>query len=1675
MTTGTDERGLLEAGAVLALGADGTEGGARAELPAGVDVLEARGYTHPATDDRVVVRLVPETLGAAEDLALEYLGFASGGGEPVGRVRRQSLGFPAWALVNDPARGRHALAVVKEMERLARLAVTKPGHAKDGFDEIATRLDRSVPHFLPTYYEQVARHFLAAESASYASAFFGKAREAERRHALTVDEDRLREVFLEFAAAGALSGKTLREQARGLAERLAPEAAFEQFRTLCQERAAAGLAPYAGMLEDLRRLAKAAGRDVLAEEAALVTALLPTGAVTRAPLSFWKAARPALVEAARREPAVRVRLLRMLPAARDDKGESDLLWLAVLEETGAFALLAGEGGGPGSGEGGDPGEEAERPPTAAGWFGMWATRRQHGYWWRGPGRFEAELALVERFAAQLAREGEPVRLAAGNGRHHTDLDLLDCCLAHGVPVAEREQGTTFDLARWLDDEGPGRRDLAAIAGDARFARALRGAVERVPGDQQERLPRLAADPVLGPVIGQWLAERAADLAAARGLPALDQQLSRLARFSDPAVLATAPEAVAGIAAVDVAPTLARTLRAGILDELGWPALEETVDRLSAAPAAGAQRPKADLQLEDAWPALVVARDTHAVAVGPDGVLDERTLTRPVPQTYSWERTVIRWSDGQWLIASGRGSERRANWSGSPADTFAPAGTLDAPWRGSGTVSLPLPGGGRFYGSRPMRAGDTSFGDRRPVASDGLSYWVLHDGRWYEYDPATARRGRAAVPAFFDAALAEGGAGSRLVEPASRLLPLQPGLAGSPFGTKDGLLGWWVRYDTAQGTLTACGADGSRSRPLPAPDGPVSAGHVSGRMSGPMPVPPLRLPGSVLHPVVTGGWTDTVRFHDAEGTELGWVEAGGPGSSLYAGGTALVPPLWYWHALRPRDEAGSAALRALTDAEARALLEPLPEDLPAAEEAVRRVLPGITHPRLAAGVAVLVLEAARTVRRIAAVVRTAAAPPRPAVRKVTHAKDGVLNAALAGLVSRHRYYLRWVSRGDAATTLMDGVRTVHRLVAGTIGEDEADRPAADGGGIPGRRSDTDLSWLSLLGPGLAAVAARAALEGTPEEERQALLEFLDAVLDGPAPLTEPGGRLRTLRLTEPGATIRGDRVGEVHRTGERTLLIVAEDHDYDGKQHWRAVEYAPDARFGPWAGFTLSEEETPGGGKDPVPAPALRRLAELVRARGPVPYRAATAERFAQLTGMDVAPAALLLLGLPRLDAYGRDGIPAPEALALAGLRPTRAATARDTLRGLGLPERQRLLAALVPADPADVARLWEDGFDADALAARWIAVEGVRRAAPIELMEQANRETHITGFLGTALNPEHNRELTGRTRQRFADGALIADDPGALLTADPLVQYAAALRWLAYRLPYGDPLRAVLPDTLRALRLRLADEGLLIHPGVDWTAQGEPTAPRIREAFGLPAEGGARPDGQVPAGPALVLVPSRYGRGGEEIWLRPAAVLPGASPEGGPDHPTLTLLAGLGRRSHGLDALRALIGDDFAAIVADDGPAGAVQHPVRSAPDVVASAAERLGRSEDAAALYLMLLALPDPTDRNVAAWTGWKPARLKKARAELAATGLVVEAKRPRAGRSLFLPGGWLDRKAPGLPLETWKTALFGADAVARDAFLVPDCPVPELFRRAWRRVTDGDAPGFEEFAARRTGRGRR
>ena len=244
--------------------------------------------------------------------------------------------------MHHPEDGHHALAVVPELDRIARQAKTKPKAALDAYHELAGRLAASVPHFLPIFYEQAARLFLAVENTTYAAQLFGRARTAEAQHGLGIDEDRLDAVFLEFALAGALPVKVLTGYGKELAGRVTPTEAHERFRRLCVRRTAGGLPPSAQAAVELRRLARAAGLTGTEAEQDYLAELLPLPATLRAAPGWWKAHRTALVALARRVPAVRGTLLGLTPPSGDE-GQLTELWLDILEESGATAGLVRRG------------------------------------------------------------------------------------------------------------------------------------------------------------------------------------------------------------------------------------------------------------------------------------------------------------------------------------------------------------------------------------------------------------------------------------------------------------------------------------------------------------------------------------------------------------------------------------------------------------------------------------------------------------------------------------------------------------------------------------------------------------------------------------------------------------------------------------------------------------------------------------------------------------------------------------------------------------------------------------------------------------------------------------------------------------------------------------------------------------------------------------------------------------------------------------------------------------------------------------------------------------------------------------------------------------------------------------------------------------------------------------
>ncbi|WP_307867805.1 hypothetical protein [Umezawaea beigongshangensis] len=1611
---------LIAAGAVLPAEGVGP-GGDR-------DTISARSYTHPALDDRVVVRLVPEVLGRAEDLTLEFLGFT----EPerataVGVGRRSALGFPAWALIHDPANAHHALNLVKNVEKLTRTARSKAGSAKDGFLELGAMLGRSAPHFLPTFYEQAGRAFLQHGNVAYAATMFGKAREAEEVHDLVVDPERLREVFLEFAFAGALTAKALSSHAKGLAKKQSTDEAYASFFTLCVERTRGGLPPYTGMPEDLRRLARAAKRDLAAEDEALLRVVLDTSAISMAGAGFWKSYRSSLVSLASRDAAVRGQLLGFVP----ESNTAHELWLEVLAECGATAALTAPAG--------TVAPEAEAPAGPAGWLGAMIAARNSG--WRSTARSAALLDLVAAMADRLRADGVPV--AAVPRWRCDELDLLDLCCAEGVPLAMPERAVQLPVEAWLRDDAPGRRDLAALAADERFVAPLGtgliGHLRRA--STTSRVPASLLRPLLGvpglrTALRAWVVRSAADLGAT-GLPGLQWHLDDLEIVHLPEAYADSPETAGKIAATDVAAVLRATLRGGLLDEYGWPALEAALEALNEGSEVkpGEQQPVRIAG--EGWPALVLRRGESVVVVGPDGVLAEHVLRIPAELRHDWVfEPYASWHDGVLLVRWRGPDGDLAYWSDAPEQVFDP-GEGAGQRRSGPSASLALPGGGRFAGRRAVHPGDTELPARGPAFGDGTHFWTAayHDGawRWFELDPATGTVGRASVPAFVEDFAVDG---ARLDLLACDVRPSHPATAASPLGESGGLHGWRVRRES-DGRWHGERVDGVRVV-LPS--------------TAPRPHGALSVPGGDGVLVVSDDEHDRTTLFDEHGVRRA-VLTHGANRQVMARGTALVPPLAWWHLLRPRDEAGSRALRAISrDAVEQLLAAAVAEaaddgarqkpkrrlaqvfgrgatDDPAA--VLKRVAPEITHPELVAGVLGVVRCAAALSRRFTDHARLADAAT--AVDTSLFAETGPTIGA-----SVMRRALTWFSAGRDSSSAAEAETVLPALVA----ELGARVATIASGGAPATSElpqGADDQWEDhLVFP--RALLWRAASPITPHEEREALLVFLRAVAE--SGMTSGGGHWRTVTVLAPDNAVPPNRTVAVPGG---FLHVVSRGWSREALRPYRGLQYsAVPGSFSLPPTWRLDAARPCAEDLDPATAAAF---SAALAANGPLEWRPEWATALVERTGLGLAEATLLLSGLPHVDGWASQYLSTSERTVL-GLSSAAAKAARERFKSLGHAERRALLHAAVPRDPAG---LWTSGPDLDGLADAWTARFGRRQPVPDELLVEAAKVLPVRDsaeYVSGIANPATCTWLTTDAHPRTAAGAR---ETSTAFTATRLLAVPQVLLWLAHRLPVGSPLRAQLPEALALASQRVAHEDFLIDFGS--LHQDDPLFSLIdvpRPALGTSATFAGWLE--------MTTHHELYSR----LHVRPSAV--------GPEHRDLLVaLSGNGYGGQHLAALDLLSSPGLAAACAVPAPPGADpasfhQHPAVSAPELLAEVAARLDLDADAAALYLMLLALPDPTDANTARWTGWKPAQLRAARTALAGTDLVLTAKRARAGRSLFLPGGWLPLKAPHLPIESWKAPMFGFTTTPHRV-VVPLEPVADLFQRAWQRVLDGDAPAYEQL----------
>jgi hypothetical protein len=766
----------------------------------------------------------------------------------------------------------------------------------------------------------------------------------------------------------------------------------------------------------------------------------------------------------------------------------------------------------------------------------------------------------------------------------------------------------------------------------------------------------------------------------------------------------------------------------------------------------------------------------------------------------------------------------------------------------------------------------------------------------------------------------------------------------------------------------------------------------------------------------------------------------------SGGVALPPAFWYL--LRTRDAAGSRALRSVGRRTADTLLTAALDGAEALCAAVAGELPDLTDPVLADAVVAVARRAARVEERRRALHRRvtllAEAPPSGPRRA---APDTRLMPALAGLVPGGGHDPRRRTPDAVLPATLAALAADGACLAGAIVE-EVRRLSP-----PAPPHD----WSPLLGA-IDAVAWRAAVAPTPEDARAALLALLDTWAD--QPFARPGSRWWVGRTSDPDAldALRGEGVP-----------VASAAVRGGGRAVWFAAPAAADGRVDP---VPVAVPEARRVAVERDDATRLRALVAAVEAHGPVPLPESAAARFAELTGVRRAVARLVVAGLVGGSSRDEDRTSARKAPYKATPMTVEAYERLHTR--LGSAGRRAVLAAALPEDPAE---LWRPGgVDAavERMAAVWRRLLGTLPAVHDDAADALEADLGLGEVWARRLADGY--EAAEDTTVEAADWQLSATPYGigvevrAVPPVGPELPHgttvglsveriAGALVWAWTDRPVGDPAVAGAMALHERLLAELGrPELLLALPG----GRVQDTSERIAERFGharLPVamdrrkEAGPPPVVAYDSGPLVVCAP------GGASFLRPAVV---ADPEMWRRVREVTDL------TEELDRVAPLLPGGGLERMRRRACSGAVRtgayeaDPRQSCPELVTRVTRELGVGADAAALYLQVATLAAPTDRNVRRWNGWSAKRHGEVRKELLATGAVEEAKRARAGRTIFLPGDWTELTAPHLPLETAKLAAYevrpwGNEIRAPFGRILPTAPLHEMFAAAWERVTAG------------------
>ena len=1566
-----------------------------------VPVVALTGDYHGTT----VIRLAPQTLVQAEGLTLKHLGITvSEHFSLVGKSRVQAIGFPAWPIINDPDNAQHALNLVADVEWARKMARSQTKKVWERFEEITIALNNSAPHFVPTLLEELARAFDDAGATKFATRAFSKAREVERSYNLTIDNDRHRHMFLEFARRGVISAKEITAEASSCINRFTdPLAAYTYFLELNIDRIRAGSAPYAGLPRDLLKVGKLAGKTASDIGVELLERIGELPGMRHAPIGFLTAVGKQLKQVLHNRPELLINLFSTPPSQSFywwyENNELEK-WTAAFIELGGVQLLI------------------QNPEHFRQWVLKVLSQLQN--------KDTYSRSLTDILYAQA-------ELLAGLELDSTfadlPLEILEALCAAGVNWIDLTlpKSQTTQLADYLhrvhNKTNQSHHTLMHVAACDLLAKRIMYGWKLKELLQQNYRTLIRAK---GGSLFDVLIQTEIDNLEKAALPAVDTIIHAL---TIAAKAQASPEVLMQLmdkTTLEPAEILAANMRYGLLTELVWPELERHIHQFqSTFDQHRCLRPR--IEFWESYPGVVVSFKEQVAVVAGNKTLFNGTVATPTrvfdmiactDDTTQKTRLLAlhganvgnisgTWDDGTEVIVTG--PDRNSYWGHWSAHSRSSSLQLPAGRLVGNGIILPYRKEVKVIEGNVM---GNAQGSCWQICEDLSSYYAAPIVT--EVDPETGDGMDRAHPA----ALTEiaSAAGLTLDLESSILLPLPAdydaatcvvSVAGGEYRV--------VAGTTADGTHVLISADGTSYRSQEPLDGVVT------------------LPGSVL--VMNG---QELRFPEETG-ELGTLavtrDARGEAHWLHR------VPRSAWLNLQVRNAEASRRLRAATPEQAAVLLKAVTTenqrdiskldslrdrrklgtskvrmypavfdnclpDSPAMQAAAEFL--GTTDEELCASVVQLALSVRLLESKLRKITLVANRElKREATEEVSQKQrtTRVAEIRLKQQEAKAETPKTIVHKYTAAGQIITAAATQVRQLAQAVTAGQSDR-------------SKNWSWVYSVGMEKALVAwALAPL--TSAAARVETSAFLRA-------LAETGVDKQTWQQVWVDWSKAGKGVGK-SRAGVRFKLS-----DDDNSNH--AVVLG-----------TVRCDNTKGGrhrvliqGTDfptDVRSSVITGPTQLAHELGLSPgFSAAEMQEWAtKLESIEVVePTAWKEEMQPCIDALTENSI-LTEAAAIMLLAGGKSISTGD-------------LPVLVDTRNMDRWALEKEESDRMAPIYRALKITAAAKAVATQLIEQIPRAVQEfimlaafernTDALKQAVGrlPKLGYELSSTDVEKylseFSSGNWHTWSNKAQLLVritNPLGNkpqlaggdgYGRALGILldqATSMPLTDPRREFLANQLEALKT--ADHPLLTERKTD-----------------LPLSGN------------LNLVPNLK----ELPW-----------------------------GYHDADAIRALQTGQFDQVIAGlrknsaAKPTGCVFDPRVVAPETVSAVQAELGLSADAATYFLQVLSLVHPTDTKIKTWNGWKKKHLDAARAELLDRELVVEGKRSRAGRSVFLPGVWWEASAPNIPVESWKSNFYLIRYLHKAEVVVPWCPptmlYDQLFKQVWQRWAAGDRPSFDEITTKK------